>query len=250
VTAAETELGRDWSAALFVESEVEYWMSRCAPARLQNIRQTEAGVGWGSLRWLAYACSRETIYPSISLFELLGFSRASATHLDDTAFLTLRPEPGLGLPAIILAVDSDRDELMFSRVVVAPSPLTSIGQAGLWCALFGESLLTAGPLAAHAVCAVGDDNVSDTANLASIQCNELAPIDPKRVRALEERKFITSDLGEKLRLNGSAGSRFFPEFHSLADILAYERKCIEADGTLRSGSAPRERRRRSRIASH
>ncbi len=250
VMAAETELGRDWTAALFLQAELEFWMSRCGAGRFQHARQIKAGVGWGSLRWLAYASSREAIHSSVALFELMGFSRVNADRLTDTATLTLRPQPGLGLPEIIFAVDSNSDEQLFAGGAQAPSPLTSIGPAGLWCALYGQSLLTAGPIAVHAACRSGDHLLGAEADLefgAQHQYHDFTPVDPKRVRALEEQEFITSTLAENLRLNGSAGPRLFVQPPPLSDIFQHERICINADARLRSAAAlPRVRRRRRR----
>jgi hypothetical protein len=183
----------------------------------------------------------------------MGFSRVNVDRFIDTAILTLRPQPGLGLPEIILAVDTNGDEQLFAGSVQTPSPLTSIGPAGLWCALYGQSLLTAGPIAVHAACTSGDDFLGDDAELelgAQHQYSAFTPVDPKRVRALEEQEFITSTLGENLRLNGSVGPRLFVQPRPLSDVFQHERSCIDADARLRSEAGlPRvRRRRRSRTA--
>ncbi len=255
VTAAEAELGREWTAALFIQSEVEFWMSRCAAGRFQATRLANAGLGWSTLRQLTYACSREALHPSLALFRMLGFSGIHEDYLGGAATFVLAPEPGLGLPNIVLMADSDGIENTLARCDETPSPLTTIGPAGLWCGLFGQSLLAAGPVAAHVPCATGSEAHSGDTALAQnpgALCTELTPIDPQRVRALVEKKLISGALGEDLRLNGSVGPRLFTQSHSICDVLQHERNCVAADiSNHPQPGRPRARRsRRPRDVTH
>ncbi|MCA8887069.1 MAG: hypothetical protein KDA35_10595, partial [Hyphomonadaceae bacterium] len=64
LTAAATELGPHWAADLFLQAELEFWMSRCQVGRVRHAKQTEAGVGWAAARQFVYACSRDTVHKS------------------------------------------------------------------------------------------------------------------------------------------------------------------------------------------
>lgn len=230
--SATTELGATWTTALFFESELEFFLARCRNARAQDDLQQRSGVGWSSLRWIGYACSRETLHLTVALLNSLGLE-PKETMLDrGYGRIKFEAPPGRGLADVFVFVDmADHDRVAWRNGrPMSPSP--SLAAPGLWSALFGDSLLTGGPLAIGAW-------HSETSPRG-----DLLPVDPRRANVLEQHKLIGPDLAEQIRLHGHDGPRLLAKENSLLDVLSPETNRLTADAAAREQIKATRRRRR------
>ncbi len=139
------ELGADTAAWVAFAAERIYWQQRNRAGQVQKSRQDSLGLGWANHDHHAFRSSREVFSVLIQILETFGFHRRERFYAGE--------EAGWGAqvmeqPVCRLAVFADVDlapEEMASDFTRQPlPPREELGTVGLWCALHGESMLTAG----------------------------------------------------------------------------------------------------------
>jgi hypothetical protein len=145
VRDAIADLGTNWTCALFLRAERDYWEARNSAARVQKARQDALGIGWANDDHHTYDTSREWFRRTIDVLELLGFVCRERFYAGAEAGWgsQILEQPVLG--AVIFAdIDLAPDELTGDFAHADLRPLPALRRAGLWCALHGESMLEAG----------------------------------------------------------------------------------------------------------
>lgn len=137
--------GADLAAAYFLELEREYWQRSNTAGALQRARQDRLGLGWGNNDHHTFRSSRPAFNGLICFLQALGFDRRERFYAGEEAGwgAQVLEHPGSG-GVIFADVDLAPDEvaLDFARVQLPTGE--TYGTVGMWCALHGESLLTAG----------------------------------------------------------------------------------------------------------
>ncbi len=143
--AAITELGRDYACDLFFAQERDYWQRRNRAAQVQRARQDRLGLGWANHDHHTYRSSRQHFARMIGIFEMLGFhcrERFYAGRESGWGAQVLE-QPRAGV-IIFADVDLSPDELVADFAHEPLAERNELGTVGLWCALHGESFLSAG----------------------------------------------------------------------------------------------------------
>jgi hypothetical protein len=145
VDAAIAELGVGLTCDLFFAAERDYWMRRNTAAKVQYARQNKLGIGWANHDHHTYRCSRANFPALIAIWEKLGFKLRERYHAGAQAGwgAQILEQPDTGI-ITFNDVDLAPDEL-FQDFAHEPLPeRKQLGTVGLWCALHGDSFLTAG----------------------------------------------------------------------------------------------------------
>jgi hypothetical protein len=148
LTQAIAACGRDPAGLLFFAAEREFWQARNHAAQVQKARQDDLGMGWANHDHHTYRSSRRCFKRMIALFEQLGFTCRERFYPGGAAGwgAQVMEHPATGL-VIFADVDMNSREL---REDFAHQPFSdhsgnrALGTVGLWCALHGESLFSAG----------------------------------------------------------------------------------------------------------
>jgi len=189
LAAAADELGPEWAADLFLRAERErFVLSHCA-ARSQSARQNALGLGWANTDHLVYAASAGAARATIATFGLLGFAPRESVPLAaaDTAHVLEHPVANEAV------------------VVVAPAA-SAPGLSGSWVALFGESLLGAGPAG---LALRGDPELLvRQLGLQDTHASKVAvrPVCPERLAAAVAEGLVDERFAQAIRAGGALGS--------------------------------------------
>lgn len=224
VEAAVRDLGKDWSCALFLRAEREYWMTRNRAGRVQKERQDALGIGWANQDHHTYDSSRTWFYRTIRVLETLGFECRELFYAGAGAGWGSQILEQPVLQSVIFAdIDLAPEELGLdfahqTNIV----PLHPYRRAGLWCYLHGESMLEAG--LNHLECMYDSKRFnsqfeelnipmmapfSDFPHLyQALTVGEWWPVDPRRIDHLVEEGHITAEMGENFKMYGAIGSHF------------------------------------------
>ena len=145
IESAVSDLGQDWTCALFFRCERDYWQSRNSAARVQFERQNRVGMGWANHDHHTYRCSREHFYRLIGQLERMGFFCRERFYAGDEAGwgAQVLDHPNCNI-TVFADVDLSAEEVSGDFSHYPLSPRESLGTVGLWCALHGESFLAAG----------------------------------------------------------------------------------------------------------
>jgi hypothetical protein len=140
-----SEMGTDAGAWIAFAAERAYWQGRNRAAQVQKARQDSLGLGWANHDHHTFRSSRDAFPLLIEILETFGFRPRERFYAG--------AEAGWGAqvmeqPVCRFAVFADVD-LSPAEVEgdFAHRPLPErreLGTVGLWCALHGESVLTAG----------------------------------------------------------------------------------------------------------
>jgi hypothetical protein len=218
VDAAVADLGPHWACDLWLKAERAFWVGRCASGRFQQERQHAAGVGWCNIDHHTYDSSRRHFRYTIRILEKLGYELREMLYAGELAGWgsQVLEQPVIG-STIFADVDLAPEELTIDFAHEVLPDLDRHRRAGLLSELLGESILEAG---LNHVAGLYDQTAlraqltatgvsfmtpfSDFDHLyQELTCGDLAPVDPRRVDALEAAGHIGSDEAEKLRLEGS-----------------------------------------------
>ncbi|MFO6448333.1 hypothetical protein ACLBKU_14465 [Erythrobacter sp. NE805] len=218
VDAAIADLGPHWACDLWLKAEREFWMKRCASGRFQKQRQDAAGVGWCNIDHHTYDSSRRHFRHTIRILEKLGYELREMLYAGELAGWgsQVLEQPVIG-STIFADVDLAPEELTIDFAHEVLPDLPRHRRAGLLSELLGESILEAG---LNHVAGLYDNVAlrgqltaagiafmtpfSDFAHLyQELTCGDMAPVDPRRVDALEAAGHIGAEEAEKLRLEGS-----------------------------------------------
>jgi hypothetical protein len=139
------DMGTDTAAWIAFSAERAHWQARNRAGQIQKANQDSLGLGWANHDHHTYRSSRQTYALLIEILEAFGFQPRERFYAG--------AEAGWGAqvmeqPVCRFAVFADVD-LSESEVDgdFAHSPLPAreeLGTVGLWCALHGQSMLTAG----------------------------------------------------------------------------------------------------------
>jgi hypothetical protein len=145
INAAIADLGRDRVCDLFFATEREFWQRRNHAGRVQFARQAALGLGWGNDDHHTYRSSRQWFGRLIEVFESLGLSCRERFYAGAESGwgAQVLEHPATGI-VVFADVDLSPDEVSgdFSRGGLAQRD--ELGTVGMWCALHGESVLSAG----------------------------------------------------------------------------------------------------------
>ena len=220
---AIADLGTDWTCALFLRAEREYWQRRNEAGRLQKSRQDMFGLGWANEDHHTYDCSREWFHRTIETLELLGFECRERFYAGAEAGWgsQILEQPVVG-SVVFADIDLYPEELDGDFAHARLEPLPLLRRAGLWCALHGESMLEAG--LNHLECTF--DSAALHEQLESLGIRMMEPfsnfphlyqeltvgerwaVRPERVHALLQRKQLTEAEARDFLGNGAVGSHF------------------------------------------
>ncbi len=215
-------VGRDTAAWIVFEVERAYWERRNAAAQVQKARQDRLGIGWANHDHHTFRSSRAGFATLIGLLEDLGFVCRERFYAG--------AEAGWGAQVLEqaicgLVVFADVDLLPEeTRIDFAHTPLEEtsdrLGTVGLWCALHGESILSAGmhhlegqfeferlrdDLAASGVAMMAP--FSDFPHLRqAFTKGERWAVSPQRLNDVRARGLITAVQHETFAREGAIGS--------------------------------------------
>ena len=143
VAAAVDAAGVDVAAALLAQAERELWEARNTAGRWQRARQDELGLGWGNADHHTFRSSREGFAPLLEVLHALGFHDREKFHAGEAGWgAQVLEQPGAGV-VVFADVDAGVEELPADWADGLP-PRDELRTVGLWCAMFGDSLLEAG----------------------------------------------------------------------------------------------------------
>ena len=149
----------------FFAAERDYYLARNAAARWQYARHEAIGIGWANHDHHTYRCSRAAFPALIRLFVAMGFICRERFYAGAEAGwgaqVLEHPESRV---VIFADVDIAPEELDLDFAAVELVPRTTLGTIGLWCALHGSSIATAGMH--HIECEFLCQKVKDDANAA------------------------------------------------------------------------------------
>ena len=139
------ELGADTAAWAAFAAERIYWQQRNRAGQVQKSRQDGLGLGWANNDHHTFRSSRGVFSVLIQILETFGFHRRERFYAGREAGwgAQVMEQPVCQL-AVFADVDLAPEEVVsdFSRQPLPPRE--ELGTVGLWCALHGESILTAG----------------------------------------------------------------------------------------------------------
>ncbi|RJQ69433.1 hypothetical protein D5S17_30025 [Pseudonocardiaceae bacterium YIM PH 21723] len=127
------------AASYVLEQERRFWQRRNTAAAAQHARQDRLGLGWGNHDHHTFRSSRKSFQELIQVFTTLGFRRREKFYAG--------AEAGWGAQVL---EHPDSGGVIFADVDLGPEEIQvdfageQLGTIGLWCALHGESVLSAG----------------------------------------------------------------------------------------------------------
>ena len=138
-------VGADLAAAYVLEIERIYWQRRNTAGALQHSRQDHLGLGWGNNDHHTFRSSRPAFQPLIQMFNALGFVSREKFYAGEQAGwgAQVLEHPGCG-GVLFTDVDLGPDEIGLDFASTELPELGKLGTVGVWCALHGESILSAG----------------------------------------------------------------------------------------------------------
>ena len=139
------EMGTNTAAWIAFAAERNYWQGRNRAAQVQKARQDSLGLGWANHDHHTFRSSREAFPLLIEILETFGFHARERFYAGAEAGWGAQVmEQSACRFAVFADVDLSPDEVEGD---FAHQPLPArheLGTVGLWCALHGESMLTAG----------------------------------------------------------------------------------------------------------
>ena len=145
VPNAVKTLGAGRATDEFFASERDYYLTRNFAARYQYERQQEIGVGWANHDHHTYRSSRAAFQPLITLWQRFGFAARERFYAGAEAGwgaqILEHPESRV---ILFCDVDVSPEELDIDFANVSLEARDLLGTIGLWCALHGDSIGTAG----------------------------------------------------------------------------------------------------------
>ncbi len=139
-----SEMGADTAAWIVFAAERALWQRRNKAGQLQKARQDSLGLGWANHDHHTFRSSRENFGTLLQILETLGFHPRERFYAGAEAGwgAQVMEQPVCGI-VVFADVDLAPDEL--TQDFHDPlAPRKELGTVGLWCALHGESMLTAG----------------------------------------------------------------------------------------------------------
>jgi hypothetical protein len=205
----------------FFRAERNYYMARNEAAQWQYEQQQRLGFGWANHDHHTYRCSRASFRALMGLWRSLGFEFRERFYAGAEAGWGAQVlEHPVSKVVLFADVDIAPEELNVDFASDDLAPRSSLGTIGLWCALHGDSLASAG---LHHLEAEFDYERT-VANLQAAGIGVMAPftdlpmlkqaftepelwcVSPDRAEALVVQGAITHEQAERFITQGAAGS--------------------------------------------
>ncbi len=139
------DLGQDTTAWLAFSAERAHWQQRNWAGQVQKSRQDSLGLGWANHDHHTFRSSREHFPVLIQILETFGFRPRERFYAGAEAGWGAQVmEQPVCRFAVFADVDLSPDEAEGDFAHQGLAPRQDLGTVGLWCALHGESMLTAG----------------------------------------------------------------------------------------------------------
>jgi hypothetical protein len=139
------EVGTNTAAWIAFSAERSYWQRRNRAGRLQKASHDSLGLGWANHDHHTFRSSRRVFSLLIEILETFGFQPRERFYAGAEAGwgAQVMEQPVCRL-AVFADVDLSPDEVEGDFAHRPLPPRQELGTVGLWCALHGESMLTAG----------------------------------------------------------------------------------------------------------
>jgi hypothetical protein len=138
-------MGTDTAAWVAFAAERKYWQDRNRAAQVQKAAQDSLGLGWANHDHHTFRSSRANFPLLIQILETFGFRPRERFYAGAQAGWGAQV---MEQPTCRIAVFADVDlspEEVEGDFAHKPLPIrTELGTVGLWCALHGDSMLSAG----------------------------------------------------------------------------------------------------------
>lgn len=214
-------VGPDLATSFVMEGERGYWQRRNRAAQVQHARQERLGMGWGNQDHHTFRSSRRVFADLMGFFATLGFTARERFYAGEEAGWGAQVQEQAGAGIVVFAdVDLEPAERDLDFAAVPLEPSATMGTVGLWCALHGESLLSAGMH--HLEGQFDFDRLREDLGQAGIgfmtpfsdmphlrQCftqAEMWPVDPARVERLVAAGHVDAARAEVFIRDGAPGS--------------------------------------------
>lgn len=238
------DLGPELAANAVLEAERKYWQSRNRAGWTQKARQDQFGLGWANYDHHTYRSSRKHYPALVKIFETLGFACREKFYAGEEAGwgAQVMEHPGTG-HMLFLDVDLAPGEIDFDIAHSELPELAQLGTVGLWCALHGDSILSAGlhHLAIHVefekmITDLQEYGIKTMAPFSEFDYlkqafteGEMWAVDGQRLKKLVEENYIGQNEADKFAAHGARGSHLeliqrsegFKGFnqHNVSDII-------------------------------
>lgn len=215
------EIGPDRATDEFFAAERAFYMDRNHAARRQYAWQQQLGIGWANHDHHTYRSSRAGFRALIHLWHTLGFvSRERYYAGAEAGWGAQILEHPISRIVIFSDLDVAPEELDIDFAHTDLPPRNTLGTIGLWCALHGDSIGSAGMH--HLECEFDFERARANFEAAGIEV--MAPftdlpmlkqaftvaerwrVDPERITALQAQGLITADQAEQFLTYGAPGS--------------------------------------------
>jgi hypothetical protein len=140
-----SDMGVDAAAWIAFEAERSYWQRRNRAGQVQKARQDSLGLGWANHDHHTFRSSRQAFPLLIQILETLGFRPRERFYAGAEAGWGAQVmEQPVCRFAVFADVDLSPGEVEGDFAHQPLAPRDELGTVGLWCALHGQSMLTAG----------------------------------------------------------------------------------------------------------
>ena len=214
-------VGEGLSAWLVLEVERKYWQMKNRAGQVQKARQDSLGMGWSNHDHHTFRSSRVHFQALVRLFEVLGFRPRERFYAGEEAGwgAQVMEHPHTRL-VLFLDVDLSPEEVQIDFAHETLPLRDSLGTIGLWCALHGDSILSAGMHHLelqfqfdYLKAALKEDDIemmdpfSDFSYLKqAFTKGEMWPVDPSRLEKLYKAHLITEEQKKRFLEKGALGS--------------------------------------------
>lgn len=139
------EMGADTAAWIAFSAEREYWQRRNQAGQVQKARQDSLGLGWANHDHHTFRSSRSVFPLLVEILETFGFYPRERFYAGAEAGwgAQVMEQPVCRL-AVFADVDLSPDEVEGDFAHQSLAERHDLGTVGLWCALHGEAMLSAG----------------------------------------------------------------------------------------------------------
>lgn len=214
-------IGSGPAAFAALEGERDYWQARNRAGAIQKMRQDGLGLGWANHDHHTFRSTREHFLPLVQLFEALGFHCRERFYAGEEAGwgaqVMEHTEAGL---ILFLDVDLSPEEVGIDFAHEQLKEASELGTIGLWCALHGNSITSAGMH--HLEGQFQFDALKEDLSKLSIGMmdpfsnmehlrqafteGEVWPVDQDRIEMLLKQKKITEEQANQFQFHGAVGS--------------------------------------------
>jgi hypothetical protein len=216
-----SKIGKDRAAWIVLEVEREYWQIKNRAGQIQKCRQDRLGLGWGNHDHHTFRSSRVYFHHLVQFFERLGFYCRERFYAGKEAGwgAQVMENQSAGL-VLFLDVDLTPEEVAVDFAHDVLEKTISLGTVGLWCALHGDSFLSAGMH--HLEAQFSFETLTENLQKLGVKMmppfshfpylkqaftqGEMWPVKEERVRLLLKNKQITKSQAEKFLTEGALGS--------------------------------------------